>query len=107
MPIGCLKEPYELKKCPESIDDLDWPENLKKKEDQSLFEWGSQVNSADWPICHVRVTHRIPVVICDHLFKGIHMQFFTYDFYHGVILQLQESHACFMLRSSNQAVRLG
>ena len=71
VPVGCLKKPYELKECPRDIADLDWPESKKQKENQDLWDWTSEINSADWTICHVRIAHRIPIVICDHLIQGM------------------------------------
>ena len=76
VPVGCLKKPYELKECPRDIADLDWPESKKQKEDQDLWDWTSEVNSADWTISHVQITHRIPVVICDHLIQGMTLSIF-------------------------------
>ena len=72
-PIGCLQEPYELKKCPtEDIADLDWPESKKIKEGQEIREWAAEINSAEMTICHVKmVMIKYPVVICDYLIKGI------------------------------------
>ena len=71
VPVGCLQKHYELKECPRDIADLDWPESKKKKENQDLWDWTSEINSADWTICHVRIAHRIPVVICDYLIQGM------------------------------------
>lgn len=70
VPVGCLQKPYELKECPRDIADLDWPESKKLKENQDLMDWTSEINSADWTICHVRIAHRIPIVICDYLIQG-------------------------------------
>lgn len=70
-PIGCVQEPYELKGCPTEITDLDWPRSKELKQDQEMWDWASEINSAEWTLCHVQIAHKIPVVICDHLIKGM------------------------------------
>ena len=60
-----------MKECPRDIADLDWPESKKQKENQDLWDWISEINSADWTICHVQVAHKIPIVIYDHLIQGM------------------------------------
>ena len=70
-PIGCVQEPYELKACPTDITDLDWPKSKELTQDQEMWDWASEINSAEWTLCHVQIAHKIPVVICDHLIKGM------------------------------------
>jgi hypothetical protein len=95
-----------LKECPRDIADLDWPESKKIKEDQELGDWMSEINSADWTICHVRVAHRIPVVICDHLIQGTTLLDHIIIKMSGILQLQEESHAYFLFRRSSQAAHI-